>query len=296
MVLSACATSSPEPVPIAPPSALVTALPSLAPVAAPSPAATSTKLLPSPSSAATPTKLLPTPFITAPAPNEAALVPILMYHHLKDLPANASELELTWTVAPKNFQAQIEWLAQKSYHAITMADLNAHLKQRAPLPSKPIVISFDDGWEDGYTVAFPTLKKHHFIGTFFPYTQPLGYSKLTLTWEQIREMSAAGMDFQGHTLTHPHLTQLTPDNAAREIAEAKKTLETRLNKSVVTFAYPFGEYNSVVLELVKRAGFESAVTIDPGYRQRVDRIYQLQRIRISYKETLDDLQKKLPPQ
>jgi len=258
------------------------------------PTAPSLASAPTPLASATSPKLLPTPFITAPALNEAALVPILMYHHLKDLPANATELDLTWTVSPKNFQAQIEWLAQKNYHTITMAELNAHLKQRTPLPTKPIVISFDDGWEDDYAIAFPMLKKNNFIGTFFPYTQPLGYSQITLTWEQIKEMSAAGMDFQGHTITHPHLTQLTPDNAVREIGDAKKTLESRLNKPIVTFAYPFGEYNSVVLELVKRAGFESAVTIDPGYRQRNDKIYQLQRIRISYKETLDDLQKKLP--
>ncbi len=281
IIFSACAPAQVEPAPALSPVTLVTSIPSLAPVSTLSPVATSTKPL-------------PTPFITAPVPNEAALVPILMYHHLADLPADATELDLTWTVAPKNFQAQIEWLAQKNYHTISMAGLNAHLKQRAPLPPKPIVISFDDGWEDDYTVAFPVLKKYNFIGTFFPYTQPLGYSQLTLTWNQIAEMAAAGMDFGGHTITHPHLTQLSPESAAHEIADAKKTLETRLNKPVVTFAYPFGEYNSVVLDLVKQAGFDSAVTIDPGYRQRADKIYQLQRIRISYKETMDDLQKKLP--
>lgn len=284
LILSACAPTQVVPSPAAAPVNVVPVAPTV-----PSTAGKSTPLAtPSP-------KLLPTPFITAPGPNEAALVPILMYHHLKDLPANASELDLTWTVAPKNFQAQIEWLAQKNYHAITMAELNAHLRLHSPLPTKPVVISFDDGWKEDYEVAFPILKKNNFIGTFFPYTQPLGYSQITLTWDQIKEMSGAGMDFQGHTLTHPHLMQLTPDGAAREIGEAKKALENHLNKPVVTFAYPFGEYNNVVLELVKRAGFESAVTIDPGYRQRGEKIFQLQRIRISYKESLDDLQKKLPP-
>lgn len=282
LILASCAPASPDSEPALPPDVVVAAQP--------------TNVPPPPVPAATVTKLSPTPFVTAPALNDAAFVPILMYHHLKDLPANATELDLTWTVAPKNFQAQMEWLAQRNYHSITMSALIGHLKQGTLLPAKPIVISFDDGWVDDYAVAFPLLKKDNFIGTFFVYTQPIGHSQLTLSWDQIKEMSAAGMDFQGHTLTHPHLTQLSPDSAAREIGDAKKTLEAHLGKSIVTFAYPFGEYNSVVLELVKRAGFESAVTIDPGYRQHVDKIFQLQRIRISYKETLDDLQKKLPSQ
>lgn len=282
LLLGACAPATAEPTPGLPPATVVAAQPSVAPIAR--------------ISTPTATKISPTAFITAPATNEAALIPILMYHHLKDLPANATELDLTWTVAPRNFQAQMEWLAQRNYHTITMTELNAYLKVRTPLPTKPIVISFDDGWVDDYSVAFPELKKNNFIGTFFVYTQPLGYSQLTLNWDQVKEMSVAGMDFQGHTITHPHLPQLSPDSAMREIADAKKTLESRLGKSIVTFAYPFGEYNSVVLELVKRAGFDSAVTIDPGYRQRADKIYQLQRVRMSYKETLDDLQKKLPAQ
>jgi peptidoglycan/xylan/chitin deacetylase (PgdA/CDA1 family) len=189
----------------------------------------------------------------------------------------------------------MEWLAQRSFHTITMAQLDAHLKQRAPLPTRPVVISFDDGWEEQYTVAFPELKKNSLIGTFFAYTQPIDRSPAFLTWKQIEEMSAAGMDFQGHTITHPHLTQLSYDTATREIADSKKTIETKLGKPVITFAYTFGEYNSVVLELVKRAGFESAVTIDPGYKQHADKIYQLQRIRLSYHDTLEDFAKKLPP-
>ncbi len=219
-----------------------------------------------------------------------------MYHHIKDLPAGASELDQTWTVTPKNFLAQMEWLAQHGYRTITIAQLIAHLKERAPLPAKPMVITFDDGWIEGYTIAFPSLKKHNFIGTYFAYTQPLDRSPLYLSWKQIEEMSAAGMDFQGHTLTHPHLTTLSPENATHEIVESKKMFEARLKKPVVAFAYPFGQFNSAIIDMLKRAGYESALTIDPGYRQRADRLYTLQRIRISYNETLNDLAAKLPPQ
>ncbi len=251
---------------------------------------------PVPTLLATPTspKPSPSPFITAPAPNDAALVPILMYHHIKDLPANASELDLTWTVQPQNFLSQMEWLAQHGFQTITVAQLNTHLKDRAPLPMKPIVITFDDGWIEDYVIAYPALKKYNFVGTFFAYTQPLDRSPLYLSWKQIEEMSGAGMSFEAHTLTHPHLRELSVENMTHEIAESKKILETRLNKPVVSFAYPFGEYNVAVIDAVKRAGFASALTIDPGYRQRVDRIYQLQRIRISYGDSLEDFKRKLP--
>ncbi len=218
-----------------------------------------------------------------------------MYHNIKDLDSNANKVAVDFTVAPKNFLAQIDWLAQHGYQTITMAQLSAHLTARSPLPTKPIVISFDDGWEEGYAIAFPALKKSNFVGTYFVYTQPIDRSPLYLSWKQIEEMSAAGMSFQAHTLTHPDLRKLSVETMTHEITESKKVLETRLSMPVVSFAYPFGEYNSAVLDEVKRAGFESAVTIDPGYRQRADRIFQLQRIRISYNDSLQDFMAKLPP-
>jgi peptidoglycan/xylan/chitin deacetylase (PgdA/CDA1 family) len=234
-----------------------------------------------------------TPFITPPASGQTATVPILMYHHLADLPNNASQLQMDWTVAPKNFESQMDWLAERGYHAVTIGQLAAHLKRNQPLPAKPIVITFDDGWADGYTVAFPILKKHNFSGTFYVYTNALDHTQF-LTWAQVEEMSAAGMDFQSHTLSHPHLRKLTPEAAMKEIADSKAILEERLSKPVTSFDYPFGEYNASVIDLVKRAGFESAVSIAAGYKQRADEIYALHRIRISYPDTVQDMAKRLP--
>lgn len=218
-----------------------------------------------------------------------------MYHTIRELDANAGKVDLDWTVAPKDFQAQIDWLVQHGYHTISMAQLNAHLKERAALPIKPIMITFDDGWVEGYTIAFPALKKNNLIGIYFVYTQPLDQNPRYLSWKEIDEMSAAGMDFEAHTITHPDLRKLSPDNAMREISEPKKLLETRLNKPVIAFAYPFGEFNSAVIEMVKRAGYENAVTINPSYRQSADQIYQLGRIHVSYNDSLQVLAGKLPP-
>lgn len=242
----------------------------------------------------TPTRAAtPTAFVTPPEVGDPTIVPILMYHHLADLPSDATELQLTWTVAPKNFDAQMNLLAQRGFHAITMAQLVAHLRDRQPLPAKPIVISFDDGWEEQYAVAFPILKKYGLRGTFFVYTNPLDHNQF-LSWKQIDEMTAAGMDFQAHSLTHPHLRTLAPDAAFREISESKTILEKRLGKPVVAFSYPFGEYNDAVIQMVKRAGFSSAVTLAAGYKQRVDELFTLHRIRVSYNDTLEDFAKRLP--
>ena len=243
--------------------------------------------LPTPTPAATATA-----FVTAPAPGKAAVVPILMYHHLQDL-TNASELVETWTVAPKNFDAQMSLIAQHGFHPITMAQLVGQLKDGKPLPSRPIVISFDDGWAEQYTVAFAVLKKYNLSGTFFVYTRPLDHSAF-MSWAQLQEMSAAGMDVQAHTLTHPHLRDLAPAEAMKEISDSKKAIETRLGKPVVALAYPYGEYNASIIDMLKRAGYSSAVTLAAGFNQRADELFTLHRIRMSYRDTLEDLAKRLP--
>jgi peptidoglycan/xylan/chitin deacetylase (PgdA/CDA1 family) len=171
--------------------------------------------------------------------------------------------------------------------------LVAHLKRQHPLPVNPIVISFDDGWAEHYTIAFPILRRLGLIGTFFVYTTPIDRNPY-LSWTQVIEMSNAGMDIQAHSLTHPHLRTLVPEEAFKEIAESKRILEKRLGKPVVAFDYPFGEYDNAVIDLVKRAGFESAVSLAAGYKQRTDELFVLHRIRVSYLDTLEDFVKRLP--
>ena len=279
VLLVACSVS-------AQPAAAPTVPPIIIPVVA-TPEAT-----PTPSAAPT-VAVTPTTFVTAPAPGKAAVVPILMYHHLQELPDGASELLLMWTVAPADFDAQMNLVEQRGFRAITMAQLVGHLKSGKPLPARPIVISFDDGWAEQYSVAFQILKKHNLIGTFFVYTRPLDHAQF-MSWAQLQEMSAAGMDIQAHTLTHPHLRALTPDEAMKEITESKTILETRLGKPIVAFAYPFGEYNASIIDMLKRAGFESAVTLAAGFNQRADELFTLHRIRVSYPDTLEDFAKRLP--
>jgi peptidoglycan/xylan/chitin deacetylase (PgdA/CDA1 family) len=279
MLQSACATSEPQ---TPAPTSVVQIVQVVAtPVAPP---------IPSRKVAAA---LVPTPFVTAPAPGGEANVPILMYHHIADLAIDATETQTAWTVTPQDFDAQMQWLEHNGYRTITMAQLIAHLKNRQNLPAKPIIISFDDGWEEQFSTAFSILTKYGLSGTFFVYTHPLDHTEY-MTWAQAQELVAAGMDIQSHSLTHPHLRTMPPDAAFKEIAESKATLEKRLGKPVVAFCYPFGEYNDAIIEMVKRAGYESAVTLASGYRQRADELYTLRRLHVSYHDSLDDFIKRLP--
>jgi peptidoglycan/xylan/chitin deacetylase (PgdA/CDA1 family) len=282
LALVACAPGSNE-TPTGPAPIASVATPSLLPMVTPTTTPTATRS-PSP---------LPTAFITPPAAGGFALVPILMYHHLADLASNATPLDHTWTVSPSNFEAQMSWLAGKGFHTISFPQLVAFLKHGQPLPARPVIITFDDGWAEGYSVAFRTLVKHNLVGTFFVYTNAIDHRQF-MTWAQLQEMSTAGMDIGSHTLSHPHLRSLTPDAAYKEIADSRALLEKRLNRQVTTFDYPFGEYDSATVDLVKRAGFESAVTISPGYKQRAEEILTLHRIRVTYEITLEEFSKLLP--
>ncbi len=218
-------------------------------------------------------------------------VAILLYHHIGDLPDTASPSQKRWTLSLKEFQRQMEWIAARGFRPVTMAQLVAHLKHGQPLPPSPIVLTFDDGWKEHYSEAFPVLKQYGFPATFFIITDSVGHSAY-MNWEQVQEMSAAGMDMQSHSRTHQKLTDLPREDSRREIIESKKSLENRLNKTAVVFSYPYGSYNEAVIAMVKEAGFEAAASVsglNGGYLFRKDQSYSLVRYAIEGDTVLEEL-------
>jgi len=219
----------------------------------------------------------------------SASVPILMYHHVNDLPSDADEVTRTWTVSRHDFETQMKWLLENEYHPVTLVAVADHLSQGVSLPSHPIVLTFDDGWDIGYSTVFPTLRKAGFVGTFFVYASgidagnPGGY----MSWDQLREMDQAGMEIASHTLTHPSLPGMPVEAQQREIAEPRRTLERCLGHQVFAFAYPFGKFDATTQQLVQKAGYRCAVGIEPGWTQRSDDLFAMRRIRVSYGDTLD---------
>jgi len=227
--------------------------------------------------------------------DRSAVVPILMYHHINDLPANADEGARTWTVSASEFNRQMNWLVEHHYHSITFAQLADALERGERLPEKPIILTFDDGWDIGYGVVFPILKRVGLSGTFFVYPGAIGENPGSgyLTWGQLLEMSAAGMDIQAHSMTHPHMRGLSAEAQRREIVDARAILERRLNRQIVAFAYPFGEYSDSTIASLRDAGYRCAAGIEPGYTQRRSDLFRLSRTRISYGDTLDTFKERV---
>jgi peptidoglycan/xylan/chitin deacetylase (PgdA/CDA1 family) len=245
---------------------------------------------------ATPTAAAtPTSFITAPAAGETVSIPILMYHHLKFRDANASEVLKTWTVSPDQFAAQLDFLKQRNYHTITFKQLVEFFQEDKPLPPNPILLTFDDGWLDHYTVAFPELKKRGMVGNFFAVTQYVDVGgELLINWDQVLEMDRAGMEFGGHTLTHADLTQVNLEQVQRELRGAKQAMEEKLGHPTYALSYPFGAFNPYVVAQTQGAGYRAALILCCGYELSADTLLTLPRIRVSYDDTIEEIAEKLP--
>lgn len=216
-------------------------------------------------------------------------VPILLYHHVAPITAALTPDQKRWTVSPEQFEEQLKWLKKRGYQPVTMAGVSANRKNGSPLPARPVVITFDDGWKDQYTFAFPLLKKHGFSATFFVITNSVGRAAY-VNWDECRQMSRDGMDIQSHGLTHARLSVLSFTEALREIQDSKKVLEAQLHQPVTVFAYPYGSYDEDVLRLVREAGYDTAAAItgrNGGYIFRSNPSWTLLRYAVENSDKLE---------
>ena len=178
-------------------------------------------------------------------------VVILMYHGI-DKVQNTTFNERFFSVA--NFEQQIAAF-KKHFHILTYSDfINGNYSKS----KTNVLLTFDDGYEDFYTNAYPIFKKYGWTATVYIITGKIGGDYMT--WDQIRELSAAGFEVGAHTINHPDLSTLSEAKQHTEIFGSKQTLETELGKPVTTFAYPSGKHNDTTVSLVKAAGFTTAVT------------------------------------
>ena len=206
-------------------------------------------------------------------------IPILMYHavHVMD-PSEASNANLI--VDPDLFEAQIKTLAKAGYYFLTPEEAYKAFTENA-LPAKKVVwLTFDDGNEDFYTIAYPILKKYKAKATNNVIT---GFVKKgnagNLTVKQMKEMMTHGMSFQSHTVNHPDLS--TTDKATQkvELTDSIDFLENKLNTKVNTIAYPSGRYNQTTLDLAKKT-YKLGLTTNEGLASAKDGLLSLNRVRI----------------
>jgi peptidoglycan/xylan/chitin deacetylase (PgdA/CDA1 family) len=204
-------------------------------------------------------------------------VPILMYHVINTSPPGAPYPGLY--VKPADFVAQMKWLKRERFHPVTLQRVYNHWTAGAPLPSRPIVLSFDDGYLSQYTQAYKTLLRYHWPGVEnleVNFLRPEGGLR---PW-RVRKMIAAGWEIDAHTLTHPDLTRVSDTQLVREIAGSRTALRNRFHVAVNFFCYPAGRYDPHVIAEVRRAGFRAATTTNYGLA-RPPGLFTLDRIRIN---------------
>lgn len=192
-------------------------------------------------------------------------VPILCYHRF-------GTRDGKMVVTPDAFAAQVEFLARNDYRVIRLPDLLKFLSGERPLPRRAVVLTFDDGYASVYQYAYPLLKQHGFPATVFLYTDFVG-AKDALTWKQMEEMVASGLiDIQGHSKTHTNLSYRLPDEDDKhyrarldtEVRVPRDLLKSRLHQPAYSFAYPYGDANTIVVERLARADYQLGVTVHPG--------------------------------
>lgn len=185
-------------------------------------------------------------------------IPVLNYHQINNKAHNAL------TLSSQEFDAQMSYLYESGYTTISPDQLVDYLQYGKSLPPNPILITFDDGYEDNYRVAYPILQKYNFTATIFLITDFVSNSNRYLTWSQVKEMQENGFSFGSHTLSHLFLTNASDNDIRSELTKSREAMEWRLNQKIEYLAYPGGTYNQQVIKLAKQAGYRAAFTIDLG--------------------------------
>jgi len=232
------------------------------------------------------------PLLLAIAPALFAAEPeiaILGYHQVEPVP------KMGWSVSVEDFTDQMQFLAAAGYHVISIADLYDYISgTRASLPPNPVVITVDDGFEDAYAEIEPILKRFGYPWSLYVYPNFIGGIS-ALKWPQVRELSAAGVDVEGHTMNHPHLMrkshpEMTGDQydawLHNELAEGKRVLEQEIGKPVRFLAYPYGDYDEAVEKEAARDGYALALTSWAGFNTRKTPPFALRRTEMTSDTTL----------
>ncbi|WJH35476.1 polysaccharide deacetylase family protein [Paenibacillus sp. CC-CFT747] len=193
-----------------------------------------------------------------PSGDPVTSVPILLYHRI------AEDAGDPLKVSPAHFAEEMAFLKEEGFHSLSFRELEEAWNGGRPLPPKPVILTFDDGYEDNYTAAYPILKQMGMRATVFAVTGSIGKPG-RLTWDQLRRMEASGLiDTQSHTVTHPDLTKLTGEEKLRELTGSREAILRRLGHPAGVLAYPYGFYDRPTLRAARQAGYRLAVTTEPG--------------------------------
>ncbi|MFD8154625.1 polysaccharide deacetylase family protein [Streptomyces sp. NPDC059720] len=213
-----------------------------------------------------------------------ARVPILMYHAVADAPNEATR---ALSVTPKAFAEQMAVLADQGRTPLTTAGLAACWRSGRPLPGRPVLVTFDDGYEGVHRHALPVLAEHGFPATLFVSTGWLrgpydtgGGPDTMLDWDQVRELAAAGVEIGGHSHSHPQLDQVSEATLRFELIHCKEIVSDQLGSVPTSFAYPYGYSDRRVRQAVRETGYAQALAVGNGLARRAQGPYALRRVTV----------------
>lgn len=273
---TATVTNSPTPTQTPSPTATATATQTPTPSITPNPLWTATATLPP--TATSPPPPLPTP---QDGISTTVRVPILMYHYISVPPENADVYRVDLSVTPDKFRAQMQYLAGNGHTPIDFYALSRAITNHEPLPPKPVILTFDDGYLDSYEIAYPILQEFGFVATFFIPTEFIDNNRVGyLNWTMIEEMAAAGHRFEPHARTHSDLRARDDDYLIWEILGPQETLAAHIGYVPRYFSYPSGRYDENVLAMLHHLDFWGAVTTIPGAELDFENRFTWPRLRI----------------
>lgn len=223
-------------------------------------------------------------------------IPILMYHEVSP---RAHPGFRRYTVTAREFTRQMRWLAALGYRAINLDTLVRARTGQASLPKRPVVLTFDDGFQGCADHAVPVLRAHGFTAVFYLVAGLMGETSRwmisegsgelpLMSWDRARALAAEGFQCGAHSVTHPRLAGLPLARCRAELVDGRRRLEDELRCPVAHLAYPFGSYDRAVQDVAAEAGYVTACSTRPGLSGADDDLLALHRIPVYGHGSLPD--------
>jgi peptidoglycan/xylan/chitin deacetylase (PgdA/CDA1 family) len=211
------------------------------------------------------------------APRDVS-APILMYHVINPPPAGAPFPGLY--VPAGEFAEQMRALAREGFHAVTLEQLRSHWSEGASLPAKPVVVTFDNGYQSQYTNALPVLAQLGWRAVENIQLTGLPPSQGGLSQAQVQGLVLAGWELDTQGISHADLIALDAAQLREQVAVSRQTIQRRFHVPVSWFCYPSGHYNATVIAAVREAGYRGSTTVVPGWAGPESDPYRLPRLRV----------------
>ncbi len=248
--------------------------------------------------------------------NEELRIPILMYHSISAENENGVHPYYQTTTSPAVFNEHMKYLYDNNYSAITLSETVSLLKNQSVVhsikpqtvnlkPLRYVVLTFDDGFRDFYTTAYPILKKYGFTASIFLATgfidnkEAKFKGKECLRWTEIKELRKAGVSFGSHTVTHPQLKQLGEKDIEYELKKSKETIEEQIGEQIEAFSYPYKfpdedkEFKTFLRNMLEVYGYRFGISTRIGTAMEKDNTFFLKRIPVNYCDDIPFFKAKL---